>query len=206
VNIGLELMAKPTALFLDEPTSGLDASSALLVMMSLKQMVEIQGVTICSVIHQPRKFIFDLFDSLLLLGVGGRMVYHGPVDASLNYFTSLGYKLPPGESLADWLIDISSGRIAVEDIPGQTVVSDELGDEEKANRFARQPSRGLSLRNTALSKRFTKTAEQANVSGISISQDTTMMIQEPLRRDVHVVTKAGPSGAKADRAETRGQG
>lgn len=201
VNIGLELMAKPTALFLDEPTSGLDASSALLVMMSLKQMVEIQGVTICSVIHQPRKFIFDLFDSLLLLGVGGRMVYHGPVDASLSYFTSLGYKLPPGESLADWLIDISSGRIAVEDIPGETGVSDELGDEEKANCFSRQPSRGLSLRNTALSKRFTKTSEQANVSGSSISQDTTMMIQEPLRRDVHVVTKAGPSGAKADRAE-----
>ena len=186
-------MAKPTALFLDEPTSGLDASSALLVMMSLKQMVEIQGVTICSVIHQPRKFIFDLFDSLLLLGVGGRMVYHGPVDDSLKYFTDLGYNLPPGESLADWLIDISSGRIAVENISGDTGVRDDLVDEENPQHFARQPSRGLSLRNSSLSRRLAKTSIPDKVSSGDISQDASMMIQEPIRRDVHVVTKAGPS-------------
>lgn len=111
VNIGLELMANPTILFLDEPTSGLDASSALLVMKSLKHLVEKEGVTIVSVIHQPRKFIFDLFDSLILLGVGGRMVYHGPVDKAAQYFNRLNYNLPEGESVADWLIDISSGRL-----------------------------------------------------------------------------------------------
>jgi energy-coupling factor transporter ATP-binding protein EcfA2 len=104
-------MAAPTILFLDEPTSGLDASSALLVMKSLKHLVEKEGVTIVSVIHQPRKFIFDLFDSLILLGVGGRMVYHGAIDQSEQYFNRLHYKLPEGESVADWLIDISSGRL-----------------------------------------------------------------------------------------------
>ena len=71
-------MARPKALFLDEPTSGLDASSALLVMKSLKALVENQGMTCCSVIHQPRKHIFDLFDSVVLLGVGGKTVYLGP--------------------------------------------------------------------------------------------------------------------------------
>ncbi len=74
VNIGVELMSKPSILFLDEPTSGLDSSSALLVMGSLKKLVENQGVTVLSVIHQPRKAIFDSFDSLILLGVGGNMV------------------------------------------------------------------------------------------------------------------------------------
>lgn len=74
VNIGVELMSKPSILFLDEPTSGLDSSSALLVMGSLKKLVESQGVTVLSVIHQPRKAIFDSFDSLILLGVGGNMV------------------------------------------------------------------------------------------------------------------------------------
>jgi ABC-type multidrug transport system ATPase subunit len=111
VSIGLELMARPTALFLDEPTSGLDASSALLVMTSLKQLVQNEGATICSVIHQPRKFIFYLFDSLILLGVGGRTVYHGPVDEAESYFEQLNYRLPIGESLSDFLIDISTGRI-----------------------------------------------------------------------------------------------
>ena len=80
-------------------------------MSSLKHLVQSQGVTVVSVIHQPRKFIFDLFDSLILLGVGGRMVYHGPTNQSLSYFNSLGYQLPQGESVADWLIDISSGRL-----------------------------------------------------------------------------------------------
>ena len=54
VNIGVELMGNPTILFLDEPTSGLDVSSALLVMKSLKHLVEKEGVTVVSVIHQPQ--------------------------------------------------------------------------------------------------------------------------------------------------------
>lgn len=111
VNIGLELMAKPKFLALDEPTSGLDSNSALLVMSSLKNLATLNGTTICCVIHQPRKFIFELFDSLVLLGVGGKMVYHGPVAKAEHYFSKLQYNLPPGESVADWLIDIASGRL-----------------------------------------------------------------------------------------------
>jgi len=111
VNIGLELMGIPSILFLDEPTSGLDASSALLVMKSLNNLVQKDGVTIVSVIHQPRKFIFDFFDSLILLGVGGQMMYHGTTQGAEPYFDRLNYKLPKGESVADWLIDISSGRL-----------------------------------------------------------------------------------------------
>mmetsp|Transcript_15252 Transcript_15252/g.18569 ORF Transcript_15252/g.18569 Transcript_15252/m.18569 type:complete len:1068 (+) Transcript_15252:124-3327(+) len=111
VNIGLELMAKPRILFLDEPTSGLDSSSADLVMKSLKALVTNQGVTICTVIHQPRKSIFDMIDSLVLLGVGGKMVYHGPCANAQKYFEREGWVLPMGDSAADWLIDISSGRL-----------------------------------------------------------------------------------------------
>ena len=61
--------------------------------------------------YQPRKFIFDLFDSLILLGVGGKLIYHGPTVGAEPYFGILNYKLPKGESVADWLIDISSGRL-----------------------------------------------------------------------------------------------
>jgi ABC-type multidrug transport system ATPase subunit len=110
VNIGLELMSRPRALFLDEPTSGLDSSSALLVMKSLRALVENQGVTVCCVIHQPRKIIFDLFDDLVLLGVGGKTVYNGETSGAQSYIERLNFRLPPGDSVADWLIDVSSGR------------------------------------------------------------------------------------------------
>lgn len=83
-------------------------------MKSLKQLVERQGVTVVAVIHQPRKFIYDLFDSLILLGRGGRIVYHGLTREAAEYFKDLGYKLPEGESIADYLIDVSSGRLEPE--------------------------------------------------------------------------------------------
>ena len=45
VNIGLELMARPSILFLDEPTSGLDSSSAMLVMKTLRTIVHCSRVS-----------------------------------------------------------------------------------------------------------------------------------------------------------------
>lgn len=38
VNIGLELVAKPSLLFLDEPTSGLDATAATDIITALKRL------------------------------------------------------------------------------------------------------------------------------------------------------------------------
>ena len=81
----------------------------MIVMGSLSKLVQNQGMTVCTVIHQPRKQIFDMFDSLILLGFGGNMVYHGPATEAKDYFFNLGYDLGQGESLADWMIDISSG-------------------------------------------------------------------------------------------------
>lgn len=39
------------------------------------------------------------------------MVYHGKTDQVVPYFNQLHYHVPAGESVADWLIDISSGRL-----------------------------------------------------------------------------------------------
>jgi len=116
VNIGLELMKRPKILFLDEPTSGLDSRSAFIVMESLKRLVSTQGMTVASVIHQPRTDIYDMFDSLFLLGVGGRTVYHGPALEARTYFENQGFQLPVGESQADWFLDISSGDVEQGDI------------------------------------------------------------------------------------------
>lgn len=132
VNIGVELMGKPRVLFLDEPTSGLDASSSTLVMASLKSLVHDDGVTIVSVIHQPRKFIFELFDNVILLGDGGKIVYHGGPQLTQAYFENIGYTLPPGESVSDWLLDISSGQLG---IPSQQESKNVLNDLMNAKEF-----------------------------------------------------------------------
>ncbi|KAL0020410.1 hypothetical protein WJX77_000240 [Trebouxia sp. C0004] len=117
VNIGLELVSKPSLLFMDEPTSGLDATAATDILTALKRMADL-GMTIVTVVHQPRYGIFVLFDEVLLLGKAGRTVFQGPSTAALPYFNSLGFELPPNENPADFCLDVISGSIPCQGHPG----------------------------------------------------------------------------------------
>jgi ABC-type multidrug transport system ATPase subunit len=85
VNIGLELLREPTILFVDEPTSGLSSRDSENIMDLLKEL-SLRGKMIFVVIHQPSSDIFKMFDSLLILDVGGFQIYSGnPVDSVLYF-------------------------------------------------------------------------------------------------------------------------
>ncbi|KAJ3095668.1 hypothetical protein HDU97_006617 [Phlyctochytrium planicorne] len=110
VNIAMELAATPLSMFLDEPTSGLDATSALDVSNILRSISRL-GLTIISVIHQPRVEIFRAFDDVLLIAPGGKTAYLGPVAEVQSYFENLlQIKFDPASNPADLLMDILSGR------------------------------------------------------------------------------------------------
>ncbi|XP_034713209.1 broad substrate specificity ATP-binding cassette transporter ABCG2-like [Etheostoma cragini] len=66
------------------------------------------GRTIILSIHQPRYSIYRLFDSLTLL-VTGKMVYHGPAQTALDYFSDIGYTCEPHNNPADFFLDIING-------------------------------------------------------------------------------------------------
>ncbi len=88
LNIGLELLRKPSILFVDEPTSGLSSNDSINIMDLLKEL-SLQGKLIFVVIHQPSSDIFKMFNQLLILDVGGYQVYYGnPVEA-LVYFKTI---------------------------------------------------------------------------------------------------------------------
>lgn len=120
VNIGIELVANPSALFLDEPTSGLDASSAEDVTKIMSKMAA-SGRCVISVIHQPRFDSFHKFDKLLLLGLIdsdqkgagklGRTCYFGPSLKAAEYFGKVNPVLacPEGDNPANHLLDVISG-------------------------------------------------------------------------------------------------
>jgi hypothetical protein len=108
VSIGMELAAAPMALFLDEPTSGLDATAAASIMATLKALSRL-GMTIVTIIHQPRQEIFESLDSLVLLGKG-RMIYTGPESGIQPHFESLGYHFPGHSNPADVMGDIIAGE------------------------------------------------------------------------------------------------
>ena len=85
VNLAMELVTDPAILFLDEPTSGLSSSDAKSVMQVLKELSE-KGRTIIITIHQPAKDVYEMMDNALVLGVGGRLIYYGPVLDSYKRF------------------------------------------------------------------------------------------------------------------------
>ncbi|KAJ3217335.1 hypothetical protein HDU67_008137 [Dinochytrium kinnereticum] len=109
VNIGMELAAAPLAIFLDEPTSGLDATAALEVAEILQSIAHL-GLTVVSVIHQPRIEIFRKFDDVLMIAPGGKVAYLGPVTQAQRYFETLGFHFDPEANASDVLMDILSGK------------------------------------------------------------------------------------------------
>eukprot|EP00210_Caulerpa_lentillifera_P004875 g4653.t1 len=112
VNIGIALISNPRVLFLDEPTSGLDSYTANEVMTVVKNIAE-DGTTICTTIHSPTPYAFNLFDTLMMLN-RGKTIYYGPREAAVGYFSSLPNQpsLSEENSEAEWITNIvvSAGR------------------------------------------------------------------------------------------------
>jgi ATP-binding cassette, subfamily G (WHITE), eye pigment precursor transporter len=96
-------------IFLDEPTSGLDSSISLEVMGAARGLAN-QGRTVISTIHQPSPEVFGLFDRAVLIS-GGRLIYSGPADEAVAYFTrpELGYKYDKNQNPAEFIIEVCGG-------------------------------------------------------------------------------------------------
>ncbi|KAG8216186.1 ABC-2 type transporter-domain-containing protein [Butyriboletus roseoflavus] len=111
MTIGVELAAKPKLLlFLDEPTSGLDSQSAWAIVSFLRDLAD-SGQAILCTIHQPSAELFQVFDRLLLLRMGGETVYFGDIGPSaatlIQYFEGNGSRhCDAEENPAEFILDV----------------------------------------------------------------------------------------------------
>ena len=80
-------------LLLDEPTTGLDSFTARRLVQSLADLAHSKKKMILVSIHQPRSELFPMFDQVGLLSQG-EMVYFGPQQDMVSYFTALGHPCP----------------------------------------------------------------------------------------------------------------
>ncbi|KNC76343.1 hypothetical protein SARC_11150 [Sphaeroforma arctica JP610] len=108
VNAGMELITNPSILFLDEPTSGLDSATSLDFISCIKDVCN-RGVCVICTIHQPSTDVYKLFDRLLLL-VAGEVVYLGDAQNAPSYFEEHGFKRPPKQNPADYLVSVTAGH------------------------------------------------------------------------------------------------
>ncbi|KAK3720348.1 Multidrug resistance protein [Vermiconidia calcicola] len=111
VTIGVELAAKPELLlFLDEPTSGLDSQTSWAI-CDLMEKLKNSGQAILCTIHQPSAMLFQRFDRLLFLAMGGQTIYFGPVGKNseqvLSYFErNAAYRCPKDANPAEWIFEV----------------------------------------------------------------------------------------------------
>lgn len=97
LNIALELMREPSVLFVDEPTSGLSSADTEKVMYLLKRQCLKEKLVIIN-IHQPSSDIYKLFDRIIVMDKGGRVIFFGnPMDA-VTYFKHEANYINPDES------------------------------------------------------------------------------------------------------------
>ncbi|PQP96196.1 ABC transporter G family member 31 [Prunus yedoensis var. nudiflora] len=90
------------ALFMDEISTGLDSSTTFQIVKCLRNFVHLMDATILMALLQPAPETFELFDDLVLLSEG-HVVYQGPQAQVLEFFESLGFRLPRRKGVADFL-------------------------------------------------------------------------------------------------------
>ncbi|CAN3377385.1 hypothetical protein DIURU_003370 [Diutina rugosa] len=111
--IAIELVAKPSLImFLDEPTSKLDYQSSFAILTMLRDLASAGQMVLCTV-HKPPGLLLDMFDRVLLLGNGGKMLYFGDVGPNcqvvVNYFARHGAsECKDYESQADYILEVTN--------------------------------------------------------------------------------------------------
>ncbi|ANZ76983.1 BA75_04310T0 [Komagataella pastoris] len=111
VSIVVQLLDDSKILLLDEPTSGLDSFTSSSILSTLEEYAIEQNKLIIMTIHQPKKEIFEKFGNVVLLARGGYVVYNDSAAKIADYFSNLGYDVPPMTNVADFVLDLVSNNI-----------------------------------------------------------------------------------------------
>lgn len=117
VNIGLELLSESDIVMFDEPTSGLSSKDSEKIIQLLQNLAA-KGKILFSVIHQPSTKLFMMFDKIMLLDQGGKLVFYGDVYEAFEYFKK--YSPDSGEIISpDLLLDTLEQPL--QDIDGKSL-------------------------------------------------------------------------------------
>ncbi|CAK7331242.1 unnamed protein product [Dovyalis caffra] len=109
VTTGEMIVGPRKTLFMDEISTGLDSSTTFQIVKCIGNFVHLMEATVLMALLQPAPETFDLFDDLVLLSEG-YVVYQGPRSEVLEFFESLGFRLPPRKGVADFLQEVTSKK------------------------------------------------------------------------------------------------
>src|ERR671934_1581958 len=97
LNIGLDMIGMSDVYLFDEPTSGLSSKDSEHVMEIIRGMAHNKIIIVT--IHQPSSKIFQMFQKVILLDKGGRLVFFGTPSDALRYFAEAEHQHQFGAEL-----------------------------------------------------------------------------------------------------------
>ncbi|KAL6324023.1 hypothetical protein AAG906_006294 [Vitis piasezkii] len=110
----------------DQPLLGSDPAATYDLVDTIRTISRIQQSSAIMSLTQLSQEVFDLFDRIILLG-DGHVVFQGPQQDAVPYFTNLGYMKPSYVESDEFLEDIVTGYGSQYMVPGATPLGlDEL--------------------------------------------------------------------------------
>src|SRR3989440_4289338 len=97
LNIGLDMIGMSDVYLFDEPTSGLSSKDSRHIIEIIRSMAHNKIVIVT--IHQPSSKIFQMFQKVILLDKGGRLVFFGAPSDALRYFAEAEHQHQFGAEL-----------------------------------------------------------------------------------------------------------
>mmetsp|Transcript_30603 Transcript_30603/g.46305 ORF Transcript_30603/g.46305 Transcript_30603/m.46305 type:complete len:1119 (-) Transcript_30603:2392-5748(-) len=102
VTIGEVMVANNPVACADEISTGLDAAVTSDIIRSIVTFTRAAMTTRIVALLQPGPETFSQFDGVIVLAKGN-VIYSGPIDDVVEYFSDLGYELPATMDVADFL-------------------------------------------------------------------------------------------------------
>src|ERR1700736_267416 len=97
LNIGLDMISSADVYLFDEPTSGLSSKDSEHVIEIIRSLSHNKIVLVT--IHTPTSKIFQMFSKAILLDKGGRLVFFGTPQETLQYFATAEHEQQFGTEL-----------------------------------------------------------------------------------------------------------
>nr|XP_027071225.1 ABC transporter G family member 32-like isoform X1 [Coffea arabica] len=145
-----ELLVGPSrVLFMDEISNGLDSSTTYQIIKYLKHSTHaLDGTTVISLL-QPAPETYELFDDVILLSEG-HIVYQGPREAALDFFSFMGFSCPERKNVADFLQEVVSEKDqgqywSVDDRPYRYIPVSKFAEFFRAYRAGKNLSEELAI-------------------------------------------------------------
>ncbi|KAG6389549.1 hypothetical protein SASPL_151020 [Salvia splendens] len=103
------LMGPSRVLLLDEISTGLDSSTTHQIINYLRHTTHALGGTTLVSLLQPDPETYKMFDDVILFSEG-QIVYQGPCEVAIDFFTFMGFKCPSRKNVADFLQEVLSEK------------------------------------------------------------------------------------------------